>query len=254
MAASGSELPEARWLDEGRLEALVELATESPDIFDREFERLGVLRKAQVRRFVYERHRQGGVLPAGFTLTSIGERAAHTRESNTDAGELVCADGAHDRPTTSASGEAELDLDTETAADEPTEAQSPDDRAADGSAHVDEDTGSEDASAEGAADTGEALSLADLPVDGEDAEVDDLAALSDSGEAASLGDLTDAAAEVDSLDELMALDASSAAAAESMSLDDLFADSPSSDGDSDSLDALFASDDSAGDGGGQQRD
>ncbi|MAF11005.1 hypothetical protein CMK11_11205, partial [Candidatus Poribacteria bacterium] len=245
MAASGSGLPEAGWLDEGQLEALVELATESPDIFDREFERLDVLRKAQLRRFVYERHRQGGVLPAGFTLASKGERAAHTRESNTDAGELVCADGVHDRPTTSASGEAELDLDTETAADEPTEAQSPDDRAADDSTHVDEDTGAEDG-----ANTGEALSLDDLPADGEDAEVDDLAALSDSGEVASLDDLTDAAAEVDSLDELMALDASSAAPAESMSLDDLFADSPSNDGDSDSLDALFASDDSAGDGGG----
>ncbi|MBT5533191.1 cyclic nucleotide-binding domain-containing protein, partial [Candidatus Poribacteria bacterium] len=246
MAASGSGLPEPGWLDDDRLEELVDLAAASPDAFDREFEKLDVLRKAQLRKFVYERHRRGDGLPAGFTLASFGERTADTRESNTDADAPVDAHEAYDPVATPASGEAELDLHTETAADEPTEAQSPDDRATDDATGADD----EDATADDAPDTGDVLSLDDLLGDGDATDVDDLAALADTDAAATFDDLGDVSNEVASLDELMALDTSTPAPEESLSLDDLFADSASGDGSSDSLDALFASDDASSGAGG----
>ena len=66
MAATIPESHQLEWLSESVLDGLASLAETSPSEFDEQFDSLAVLQRVQVRRFLFERHKDGFGLPPRF--------------------------------------------------------------------------------------------------------------------------------------------------------------------------------------------
>ncbi|MEO2005664.1 MAG: SpoIIE family protein phosphatase [Candidatus Poribacteria bacterium] len=262
MAVSGSDRSHTAWLDNQRLEDLALLAVEAPDAFREEFDRLDVLRRAQVRRFLFERHRAAGPMPEALGLPPAQSADARLQALREEEDPEIAASldklaatepGSPGRGKQSTENEKGATLPSDELIVEPTDAEVPNDTN-DASPsepdaappHANDSSTVEPTVDEDVTDDGTAPQDTVAPPD-EFGSLDDMMAMTseppDGGEVMSLDDLfaEPAAAESDSLDALFGDDSGGSGGGDAMSLDDLFADSDSGGGEM-SLDDLMSMD------------
>ncbi len=71
MAAMNPEAQGGGWLAEAALDEFASMAETSPGEFDERFDALEVMQRVQLRRFLFERHKDGFGLPPRFVARPL---------------------------------------------------------------------------------------------------------------------------------------------------------------------------------------